>query len=107
VNYIPSTYGSDLAAVEIWNEPDAPDEAYWTTSQPAADYAALLKAAYPAAKAGDPNVPVLAASLAGNDLPFLQQLYQDGIQGYYNGISVHPYCNTYAPSAMDGDLRTS
>jgi hypothetical protein len=99
VRYITSTYGSELAAVEIWNEPDNANANYWVSPNPAADYAQLLKAAYPAAKAGDSSLPVLAAAMAGSDLPFLGQLYQDGIQGYYDGISVHPYCGGNAPAA--------
>jgi hypothetical protein len=77
------------------------------SSNPAADYAQLLKAAYPAAKAGDSSVPVLAASLAGADVAFLAQLYQDGIQGYYDGISMHPYCDSNPPGAAPagGDTR--
>lgn len=107
VRYITSTYGSELAAVEIWNEPDNPSGSYFTSSNPVADYAALLKAAYPAAKEGDPNVPVLAGSLAGTDVTFLQQLYAAGIQGYYDGIAVHAYCGTDAPGATPagGDIR--
>jgi len=104
VRYITSTYGSDLAAAEIWNEPDG--TAYWVSSNPASDYAQLLKAAYPAAKAGDSSVPVLAGAMAGTDLPFLQELYRDGIQGYYDGISVHSYCGSSPPDATaSGDVR--
>jgi hypothetical protein len=97
VQTITSTYASDLAAVEIWNEPDQSSD--WVSSNPAGDYAQLLKAAYPAAKAGDPSVPVLAGALAGSDTQFLTSLYQDGIQGYYDGISIHPYNQAQPPAA--------
>lgn len=105
--FITSTYGSDLAAVEIGNEPDQPQGAYWHSSDPAADYARLLKAAYPSAKAGDSSVPVLAGSLSGSDLPFLKALYQDGIQGSYDAIAIHPYSQPASPDAAPpgGNLR--
>ena len=107
VRYITSQYGSELAAVEIWNEPDQPQSEYWKSTNAAADYARLLHAAYPAAKQGDPKVPVLAGSLAGSDVSFLQALYADGIGGYYDGIAVHPYSGANAPEASPagGDVR--
>lgn len=100
VRWLTRRYRGELAAVEIWNEPD--QHGFWNTSAPAADYAALLKAAYPAAKQGDPHVPVLAGSLSGADLPFLGQLYQDGIIGSYDGLAIHPYCFPRPP-----DLRVA
>jgi hypothetical protein len=99
VKYMTSTYGSDLAAAEIWNEPD--ESYYWVSSNPASDYAQLLKAAYPAAKAGNSSVPVIAGAMSGFDADFLADLYQDGIQGSYDGISIHSYCDTSAPNAAD------
>jgi hypothetical protein len=86
---ITSRYGSQLAAFEVWNEPNL--ERFLVSSDPVGSYAALVKAAYPAAKAGDPSVPVLAGSLAAADRPFLDALFARGIKGYYDGISAHPY----------------
>ncbi len=101
VRYLTSTYGSSLAAVEVWNEPDQSN--YFVSAHPADDYAQLLKAAYPAAKAGNSAVPVLAGALSGADLSFVQTLYQDGAQGYYDGLSLHSYCDgsPYATGASD------
>jgi len=87
--FITSRYGPSLAALEVWNEPNL--ERFLVSPDPVGAYAALLKAAYPAAKAGNPSVPVLAGSLAAADRPFLDALYQRGIKGYFDGISAHPY----------------
>lgn len=91
VRWLTTRYSGRLAAVEIWNEPNHPTGMFWKAPDRAAEYARLLRAAYPAAKAGDPAVPVLAGALAKADLPFLEALYANGIQGYYDGLSVHPY----------------
>jgi hypothetical protein len=94
VAYLARRYGPNLAAIEVWNEPDQANEAYWAGPEKAARYAALLRAAYPAIKAADPSVPVLAGSLVGSNGAFLRLLYADGIKGYYDGLSVHYYTMT-------------
>ncbi len=52
-------------------------------------YAAVLRAAYTAVKAVDPNIPVLAGSLVASNGKFLRELYAAGIKGYYDGLAVH------------------
>lgn len=99
--WVTSRYGSDLAALEVWNEPN--DDRYLASGDNAGDYARLVKAAYPAAKQGDPRVPVLAGALEYSDRPFLDQLYLRGIKGSYDGISVHAYAPGIAPTAASPD----
>jgi hypothetical protein len=93
--FIAGRYGSELAAVEVWNEPEI-NENLIAANLPAT-YVQMVKAVYEGVKLGDPSVPVLAGSLAYADIPFLRELYADGMQGYYNGISVHPYADGAAP----------
>jgi len=102
--YVTSTFGSRLAALEVWNEPnlcvskdpvvdcaEKPGSSgrFWRTDRPgttdnleAVRYAELLKAAYPAAKQGDATVPVLAGAMAWGDGGFLRSLYAQGIKGH-------------------------
>lgn len=94
VAYLARRYGPHLAAIEVWNEPDQANEAYFAGPEKAARYAAVLRAAYPAIKAADPSVPVLAGALVGSNGAFLRLLYADGIKGYYDGLSVHYYTLT-------------
>ncbi len=97
--FITSRYGSRLAALEVWNEPNLEtSDHFWKTSDKAGAYARLLKAAYPKAKAGDAAVPVLAGSIAFADRPFLDELYAHGIKGFHDGISVHPYNEARHPA---------
>jgi hypothetical protein len=91
-HWLTATYGDDLAALEIWNEPNnaLPGNA-WQARDKVASYAALVRAAYPAAKRGDPRVPVIIGALSFADKPFLEALYAAGLGAYEDGISVHPY----------------
>jgi len=89
-------YGSRLTAIEVWNEPDQANEAYFAGPEKAQRYAALLRAAYPAVKQAAPSITVLAGSLVGSNGNFLRALYAAGIKGYYDGLSVHYYNLTLA-----------
>lgn len=84
-------YGSELAAIEVWNEPDQSNEHYFAGPEKATRYAAILRAAYTAIKQADPSVKVLGASIVGSNGAFLKSLYAAGIKGYYDGLSVHFY----------------
>jgi hypothetical protein len=96
VAYLAGRYGAHLAAIEIWNEPDQSNEAYFAGPQKAARYAAILQAAYRAIKQANPAVPVLGGSIVGANGSFLRALYAAGIKGYYDGLAVHFYELTLA-----------
>jgi hypothetical protein len=96
VAYLAQRYGTELAAIEIWNEPDQANELYFAGPDKAARYAALLRAAYTAIKGANPGVLVLGASIVGDNGKFLRLLYADGIKGYYDGLAVHFYTLTVA-----------
>lgn len=89
--FLAARYGTRLAAIEIWNEPDQSNEDYFAGPEKPQRYAALLRAAYPAIKQANPAVPVLAGSLVGSNGVFLRALYAAGIKGYYDGLAVHFY----------------
>jgi hypothetical protein len=89
--WVTSRYGDQLAALEIWNEPNLDVDLYWKTSDKAGEYAKLVRAAYAPAKAGNRTVSVLIGSLVRADISFLRLLYADGVKGYFDGVSVHSY----------------
>lgn len=91
VAFLAARYGSKLAAIEVWNEPDQANEDYFAGPHKAQRYAAVLRAAYPAIKRADPGMTVLGGSLVGSNGAFLRALYAAGINGYYDGLSVHFY----------------
>lgn len=77
-----------VGAWEIWNEPN--QEAFWAGRDPAR-YTALLKAAYPAVKAGDPGALVVMGGPAYNDTAWLQGAYVAGAKGSFDVMATHPY----------------
>ena len=84
-----------MAAWEVWNEPNHPT--YFKASDQATSYAALVKAAYPAAKAADPSATIIAGSLADADFQFTRALLEKGIGGHFDAYSVHPYSEDRSP----------
>jgi hypothetical protein len=96
VAYLARRYGSSLAAIEVWNEPDQSNEDYFAGPEKAQRYAALVRAAYPAIKQANPNVLVLAGALVGPNGAFLRALYAAGMKGYYDALAVHFYTLTLA-----------
>jgi Bacterial Ig domain len=75
------------AAYEVWNEEDETE--FWGAAVDAGRYAAILEAAYPQIKAGDPGAKVLLGPLTGNDYGFLQQVYAAGAGGSFDAAAVH------------------
>jgi hypothetical protein len=80
-------YGTQVAAYEVWNEED--ESGFWKPGPDAARYAALLKAAYAAGKKGDANANIVLGPLTGNNYPFLEELYANGVKGSFDGVAVH------------------
>jgi polysaccharide biosynthesis protein PslG len=89
--YITARYGRRLAGLEVWNEPNLGIDLFFKAGNKPAAYAALVRAAYRPAKQGNAAVPVLAGALVRADVSFLRALYANGIRGYYDGFSIHPY----------------
>jgi hypothetical protein len=100
-SWIATRYGSRIAALELWNEPNYDSGTYFTFQAPDKPlaYTQLVKTAYPAIKAVAPTLPVLAGALSFSDDVFLKALYANGILGFYDGLSTHPYNEWRAPGA--------
>jgi hypothetical protein len=91
-------YPGKIAAVEIWNEPNA--VTFYSPAPDPAGYVDLLKAAYPKVKAIDSSITVVAAGLGAiidvplvaiNPVTFLTQMYAAGAKPYFDALSFHPY----------------
>ena len=113
----------ELAALEVWNEPNLP-----TMHHPAPDvpaYVETLEHAYRASKAAQPRLPVLGGSLAPVTrarrarrdggfaraqrairpyAPFLERMYRLGAGRHMDGVAFHPYPN-FAPYLVERRLR--
>jgi hypothetical protein len=95
MGWLAGRYKGRAAAYEVWNEPNS--NTYFKASDKPAEYAALVKAAYPAAKAADAATPVLAGALESSDADFAEELFKHGIAGNFDGFSFHPYPGEYSP----------
>jgi hypothetical protein len=82
-----------VTAWEIWNEPEGAN--YWQGT--AARYAKLLRAAYPAIKAGDRKVKVVFAGNSDNSPRWLAAAYRAGAKGAFDVMAAHPYRGDQAP----------
>jgi hypothetical protein len=92
-------YQGRVRYYQIWNEPNWAFEWGDSVADPY-DYVALLKAAYLRAKAADPSVVIISASLAPTiensdrattDVSFLQRMYGAGAKPYFDVLSVNAY----------------
>jgi polysaccharide biosynthesis protein PslG len=114
-------YRGQVAAYQIWNEPNLAVENGGAPATPAR-YLAALQAAYPAIKASDRCALVVAAAPAANngdvparatsDLTFLEQLYQGSPGAFIRHadiVALHPGGGPHSPRArwQPGQERTS
>jgi hypothetical protein len=85
--WMAATFAGRVSAWEIWTAPNR--VATWTGTP--AQYAALVRAAYPAIKAAAPSAVVVAGSVAQNDDGWLAQAYRAGIGGSFDALATQPY----------------
>lgn len=94
---VATRYSGKISAYELWNEPNG--VTFYSPVSPE-DYTDLLKAAYPAIKAADPNAMVIGGVLGAvrtvpgitmNAPTFIQRMYAAGAHGYFDALSYHPY----------------
>jgi polysaccharide biosynthesis protein PslG len=105
----PAAFGEFAAAVaqryapegvqdyEIWNEPN--NTVFWQPAPNPAAYVQVLQASYTDIKAVDPSALVITGGLAPesnangdiNEVTFLQDMYADGAEGYFDALGDHPY----------------
>lgn len=85
---------------EVWNEPNL--TMFWKPTPDPVAYTELLKLAYPAIKAADPEAYVLLAGLTLTTTNeqnssrtsanlYLQAIYDNGGKGYFDAVNYHPY----------------
>ena len=89
-------YRGTIDTWEIWNEMNSAQ--FWAPTPSTSDYGALLRAAYPAVKRGNPYAFVIAGGTgwAGaapdiNSVDWYKGLYAGGLKPYFDAATVHPY----------------
>jgi len=111
VGALAARYRGRVEAYEIWNEQNLWYE-WGNEPLDAARYVQLLKAAYQAIKAQDPNAIVVSGALtpagsvpgkAIDDIVYLEQMYQAGLKNWCDAVGAHPSGYNVPP---DADWRT-
>lgn len=88
-------YGGNVSSWQLWNEPNLP-LFFGFTPHNAPRYTEMVKAAYPAIKAVQPNSTVVLAGLSrlpGDESPpaFMEKMYAAGAKGSFDAAAAHPY----------------
>ena len=98
--------GTSLKAIEVWNEQNLHYE-WGNKPLNAAEYMDLLRPAYAAIKAACPSMYVISGAptpagdngnFAVDDLRYLEQMFQNGLAQYADGIGSHPSGYNVPPS---------
>lgn len=98
VGAVAGRYCGRVQAIEVWNEQNLAYE-WGNETLDAAKYLDLLRAAHGAIKAACPGTLVISGALtptgapppaAVDDFTYLQQMYNNGLRNYADGIGVHP-----------------
>jgi hypothetical protein len=98
LRYVATRYAGRVSAWEVWNEENT--QRFWSTGPNAAQYTQLLKAAYPAVKAADPNALVVFGGVSQNDYSFIEGAYAAGAKGSFDVMAAHPYPGPNPPEAV-------
>jgi len=99
-------YGSQIAAVEIWNEYNGGFCAGPATGSREGTYTAMLKQAYIRIKGIRPDVTVVGGSTASTPIPYWKKLMQDGALAYMDVLSIHPYRYNSPPEGIESEIAT-
>lgn len=112
VGAVAARYKGKIAAYQIWNEPNLARE--WDGKAPdPKQYVELLKGAYTAIKAADPDAIVISAGLSPTtapppvaipDLEYLNQMYAAGAKNYFDMLGVHAAGYKATPEADPAEV---
>lgn len=87
VNATVRRYKDRVAAFEIWNEPDSPG--FW--NGPREHFFQLFNETAALIHAIDPDVTIVGGSVTGNNLGYINAMFNAGIMNHVDVISFHPY----------------
>ncbi len=90
---------TDVKYWQVWNEPNV--SLFWYPQPNAAAYVSLLKKAYIAIKAANPQAIVVSAGPTGLNPPkqYLRDMYAAGARNYFDVLALNPYGQPNSPDA--------
>jgi beta-xylosidase len=100
IKFAANRWRTQVQAWQVWNEPNTKD---FLNPPSASNYTRLLKAAYPAVKAGNPRAQVVFGGTMYIDTKFIAKAYAAGAKGKFDVMAVHAYQGNAAlgPEASD------
>jgi hypothetical protein len=104
--YLADRYRGEVAAWEVWNEPNSED---FARGADPVGYTRLLQAAYPAVKAVDATALVVFGGTMYNDADFVAAAYAAGAKDSFDVMATHPYpapSDAAPTSEDDGTIYT-
>ena len=99
-------YGSQISAVEVWNEYDGNFCTGPAAVNRPVSYQALLQSTYATIKAMRPDVTVVAGATSGTDLTFFQGVFAAGGLASLDVLSLHPYRYTSPPEGIENNIAS-
>jgi hypothetical protein len=104
IKFAAHRWRNQVQAWQIWNEPNAKE---FLSPPSASGYTRLLKAAYPAVKAGNRNAKVVFGGTMYIDTNFIAKAYAAGAKGKFDVMAVHAYQgnSSKGPEASDRFAR--
>jgi hypothetical protein len=97
-------YGTQIHAVEIWNEFNGSFVKGPADTDRPFSYAQILKAAYDSIKKIRPDVTVVGGATVLIPLPYLESLFEHGALASMDAVSVHPYGYGEFPEGVEYEL---
>lgn len=82
-------YKGKIKTYEVWNEYNLG----WGRDNTPERYAELLKAAYTAIKAIDPEITVTGGVVCSEHSEWIRRMLKAGAYDYFDALSIHPYCS--------------
>lgn len=89
--------------VEVWSEPN--NDEFWATGPDPEAYTRLLTRTHTAVKDVDPTVQVVTGGVSGNDIGFIEAMYDElpgGGSGRqpFDAVGVHPFTGDLTPEQV-------
>jgi len=97
-------YGTQIGAVELWNEYNGTFCSGPALADRAATYTRMIRVAYRALKAERPDIIVAGGATAGVPLPYFEHLFAQGALDSMDAVSVHPYRYSSVPEGLEEDM---
>ena len=97
IGMLAGRYAGRVTGWEVWSKPDQASS--WKPRPDAGAYVRLLGVASRAIRSADPSATVIGGGIASDHTEFARALYEDGVKGAFDVLSIHLSTSPVAPDA--------